>query len=1246
MADPPNSDPVPETISFQDHIYAKHNHGIRPKSYKPIRTSYTSRLGEIRNAINDRVRNNETEGVIEFLARVLRVENKNNDNEDETGVFDWVSSFFGGEEKAPVIITAIIDADVHALAWGRSGVGHPDFVLPNDAGQGGSANATNIINKIRDAHKGKFIAPDNGVPTPKVGEMVWVTWQDLENRRDGVYLRPLIARDNNSGVDENSGGDQNKKTTNKPCNKLKSKKPSGRQNRNRNADANSMAGNVRQESIDAKKERGQPPVGKGVFTGFPDIKTHKINQALHCTLNWVCYTGAKQSKDGEIESANISKIKKFVKKYHKKGIRTYIMGYPAYGHEEKFLAKLFSLANSGDAIGVILNLDHYYSGQAPVSPYEKENTLMSEFKKYADKKNFATGLTATDIAGNPNIPWKIFADSKTGVDFAIPQVFSQDYSSLRDEEVDNTPPPPPVDPEVGQPTSFDGLLPGNYRELTEIFKLPAGLLEKWDASTGFNTKGDEDSDFNIRSIYMKAAAEVIEQYWKQILPGQNAKVFITSHRRDKGKGNHSTGGAFDVRIELGDSPIGKAGLYDRVPVLQTWASLKKLQGAGRLPMGGTGLYLNVKKNNPRKGIVGLKPTQAGAQTQGSGQKGGPGGSASPHYDMRGYLYAGTSHTRNTIWVNLDKTGNGKDDVKNTDSARYYLRQNNLDDVADYVYRDDGTWANDGDYEDGYLPAVGPQVQNLLQVLGLDSQAPVLKTSGAEGPFVAKFMAWKQVGFKYIIPGLGMIGNSPNPNGWSPDAYNTNEKSPWRLRQDATWTFTSVKEALGNSMANSVIWWDWEGANKTAVNWPEKRWAVIRELGNAIATAQKLNKIKKSSISQGEKDKITNWQLGNYMKASPSPGEAKAKQQAAATPAPDPPVTKTPSETPPEDTPTPTGLTEEKRQEIQNKIDNKVKNLKARETELAQLKTQFTSAENAGEDTTNLLNAVKAKTAEVNQELAQINNLRAQLGQEAIAGSSGDPKDPCAHLTLGKPTKIDPELSNVEFLDYGLKKGKPLKSRSYIVIHEPGGGTSVKGVLRYLKKEGNSVHFTVSMKGAVKQHVSMQLAAFHAGSSANYNSIGIEVMNPSPEGAPGKKYIPGSRQQLERLWKLVVKISIAGTPGIPKYFVAASGDIEAYNWRDKLPLRPGIHAHRMQGNTNHSDGAFPVLYMSLRNRGLGPGAAYKKAWEMFSTKSGVSIPENPAEKEDNKLPEGGAQQVCPDGQEPVGTDPETGGPLCP
>ncbi len=1229
---PPNDNVDNSNLRFDQQKYADLNSQIRPKSYKPVRTSYSSRIGEIRNALNERVKDNETEGVNEFLARVLRVENKNNDNQDDSGVINWFGSLFEDEKVTPPVITAIIDADVHALAWGRSGVGHPDFILPNDNGQGGSANANDIINKIRDAHKGKFTAPNNGVPVPKVGELVWVTFADLENRKDGVYLRPLIDRDSNSDVDSNSqAGDNNSKKD--PCNKLKSKRPKGRSTRNKNAAAGSRSNRGRKESIDAKKERGQPPIGKGVFTGFPDVKTHKVSQALHCSLNFVCYTGLKQDKDGNIESANISKIKKFAKKYHKNGIRTYIMGYPAYGHEEQFLAKLFSLANSGDAIGVILNLDHYYGGKAAESPYEKENYLMSEFKKYADKKNFATGLTATDIAANPNIPWKIFAEPKTGVDFAIPQVFAQEYNSLRDQQIEKAAPTPPPEASEGQPTSFDSLLPGTYHDIAEIAQLPEGFLEKWDSSTGFDSVGGENSDFNVRSLFMKAAAEIVEQYWKQILPGQNPKVFITSHHRPgAGKGNHTTGGAFDIRIELGDHQRGEAPVSDRVPVLQTWASLKKLQLAGRIPLGGTGIYLNTETSGTKTGISGLRPDQAGSITGGTGLKAGPGGSAAPHYDMRGFLYVGGGKTRNTIWVNLDTNADGKDDIKSSATARSRLRKDGLGEVADYLYRDDGTWANDGNYTDGYLPAVGPGVQNMLQVLGLDSQPPVEILSSAEGPFVKKFMAWKQTGFKHIVPGLGMIGDSPNPNGWIPDAYNTVHKSPARMREDATWTFTSVKDALGTSMANAAIWWDWEGASRTAVNWPEKRWDVIRELGDAIATAQKLNKIKNSSISQVEKDKIINWQLGTFMKSSDSPGEAKTKQQKKEDPPPEPPADKTPSETPAEATPTPSGLTEEKRQEIQNNIDNRTKQLKAKEAELSQLKTELTNAQNAGTNTDTQLAAIKTKTEEIRQEVAQINNLRAQLGQEAIAGSSGEPKDPCANLTLGKPTKIDPELPGVEFLDYGLKKGKPLKSRSYVVIHEPGGGTKVEGVLRYLKKEGNSVHFTVSMRGKVQQHASMQLATFHAGNSVNYNSIGIEVMNPSPEGAPGKKYKPGSRQQLEALWTLAKKIAKAGSPEIPLSFVAAAKNNEPYKWREKLPLKPGIHAHRMQGNTNHSDGAFPVLYMSLRNQGLGPGDAYKKALDLFSKKSGVKVP----------LVEQAAPEETPETPSPETPSPETAG----
>ena len=125
---PPEDNIDVSNISFDQHTYAEHNPTIRPKSYKPVRTSYSSRIGELRNTINERVKDNETEGVIEFLARVLRVENKNNESQDDGGVIEWFGSLFEDKKEAPVVITAIVDADVHALAWGRSGVGHPDFI--------------------------------------------------------------------------------------------------------------------------------------------------------------------------------------------------------------------------------------------------------------------------------------------------------------------------------------------------------------------------------------------------------------------------------------------------------------------------------------------------------------------------------------------------------------------------------------------------------------------------------------------------------------------------------------------------------------------------------------------------------------------------------------------------------------------------------------------------------------------------------------------------------------------------------------------------------------------------------------------------------------------------------------------------------------------------------------------------------------------------------------------------------------
>jgi hypothetical protein len=699
---------------------------------------------------------------------------------------------------------------------------------------------------------------------PRVGELVWVTWADLANHRDGLYLGPVVDRDPIAF----DGLDRNLKH---PCDELNSQAAGGLHNGGSNAGANSsISYRPRKKKIDAKKDRGKNPVGKGVFTGFPDIKTHKVKQATQATLSWVCYTGIKQAKDGKLESAKLTKVRSFSNAYHKKGIRTYLMGYPSHGHEEPFLSDLFTMASKASAIGIIINLDHYYNGLTSSAPYERENYLMTTLRDLADKSGFCIGLTATDIAKKKEAPWKIFADNKKGMDFAIPQVLSQNYSSLRDNIIYKNDQMQQPGPTVGQPTYFDDIYINNFVSIANLFNPPEGYASLEDFKTKWYGRGfdkSNNSEKNTRSLYLMGAAEIVEKYWKSILPGfQQLQVEISSHiggRTDSG--NHTVGGATDIMVRF--DPGGK-----KIPALQVWASLMKLQATGRIPAGGTGLYLNVSST----GIKGVGPEMAGKGTPPGGIS-APGGSANPHYDMRGFLYS-QGKSKNTQWVMSDSTGNGKDNIDSTAASRKWLRRNRPD-VAAYV-NPNGTWGRTGNYSNGYLPPVGGEVLNLKQLFGLESSPPPIPKTAAEDPFVTYFKTWKKLGFKHIIPALGMVGNSPQPNGWKSDGYNTLEKSPWRMREDAAWTFTSVKEALGKSMANSVIWWDWAGASVTSKDWPEKRWDIIRELGDAVASAQKISEIKSSSLSDKEKDRVIGYQLGSYLKQRDSPGEALQKVQQA------------------------------------------------------------------------------------------------------------------------------------------------------------------------------------------------------------------------------------------------------------------------------------------------------------------------------------------------------------------------------
>ena len=111
-------------------------------------------------------------------------------------------------------------------------------------------------------------------------------------------------------------------------------------------------------------------------------------------------------------------------------------------------------------------------------------------------------------------------------------------------------------------------------------------------------------------------------------------------------------------------------------------------------------------------------------------------------------------------------------------------------------------------------------------------------------FTKLFDIFIKLGFKNIIPGLGMLGSSPDPEGWS-NYYNygTVNKPPLASRLDIKWAFEST---LTNP--NAIIWYNWDSINYHSSNWPEKRWDLIKELGDAEAVAEKFNSLPEIDVA--------------------------------------------------------------------------------------------------------------------------------------------------------------------------------------------------------------------------------------------------------------------------------------------------------------------------------------------------------------------------------------------------------------
>jgi hypothetical protein len=182
--------------------------------------------------------------------------------------------------------------------------------------------------------------------------------------------------------------------------------------------------------------------------------------------------------------------------------------------------------------------------------------------------------------------------------------------------------------------------------------------------------------------------------------------------------------------------------------------------------------------------------------------------------------------------------------------------------------------------------------------------------------------------------------------------------------------------------------------------------------------------------------------------------------------------------------------------------------------------------------------------------------------------------------------------------YAFRKQFKRKSTSYIIIHNPGGGwRSVETLANGLNNKGLGVHFVVTPNGSVRQLVDMSVGVYQA-SPLNFDSISIEVANASTQGMTNRVYKPGSRQQLESLYRLVR--TICKHTSIPFRFPPAlvsqgkfSNSYKASRWNG---VRPGVFGHgQFEASTKqHSDGKFETLYMSLRKKGISSSKAYAAA----------------------------------------------------
>ena len=403
-----------------------------------VRSSTTSGFGTLSRIINERFERRTLSGISQFKAIVYKV--------DSTGAQDPAQApertsnanqkhITGQDTPNSVVIRACVP-EIH---------GHLPVPseLPKKNGDIDSVNR-DIIDMYPE-----FTSRDsNTVKPPVPGEIVWVTFANLETFSGGIYIGKL----------NNESEEIKVKFPKRARNKFKKKcrfctmAPKGEDlaaaQHKIDWQSNQL---VWQRTIDVTTAVGSIPFGKGLFAKSINTKKFKPSKARETQISWV----ALEIENKNYSSSKIKNIQKAIADYHKNGIRAYLHAKPERGKNEEFLKIITSLMTGsrskkpasfgvgidkkhkdgaekelfypGVPIGFLIDFTDYLAGStntaATIAPAA---SLWKNLHKMVKGRGLSIGFTIKDIKSSNDrvrigLPYSTFATGDYEADFSVIQ---------------------------------------------------------------------------------------------------------------------------------------------------------------------------------------------------------------------------------------------------------------------------------------------------------------------------------------------------------------------------------------------------------------------------------------------------------------------------------------------------------------------------------------------------------------------------------------------------------------------------------------------------------------------------------------------------------------------------------------------------------------------------------------------------------------------------------------------------------